>query len=138
MTIQSITELEALDDGEKLGPFTTEQLEAMLAEEEDKRSVTSELAAILDDPYADQETSRLTGKPYAEGETPITPEEAREVIEEMRRAVSSDGTIALAKAVANELGLDVQAWAGSLEMSEADVAQMFEESQFVPSKEVSE
>lgn len=30
-----ITELEALDDGEKLGPFTTEQIEAMLSQKQE-------------------------------------------------------------------------------------------------------
>jgi hypothetical protein len=79
--------------------------EAMGGDEEG--SVTSELASILNDPLADDEEDGLTGKPYEDDETPITEEEAREVIEEMRKAVSADGTISLARAFANETGLEV-------------------------------
>jgi hypothetical protein len=76
---------------------------------DEEGSVTSELASILNDPLADDEEDALTGKPYEDDETPLTPEEAEEVIEEMRKAVFPGYVEQVAQALANETGLDIEA-----------------------------
>lgn len=75
----------------------------------DETSVTGQLDAILNDPLADAEEDGLTGKPYEDNETPITEEEARQVIEEMRRTLHlvPFGLDRLAQGTSNELGLEV-------------------------------
>lgn len=78
-------------------------------------SVTGQLDAILNDPLADAEEEGivLTGKPYGEDETPVTVEEARETLLEMRRVLLEEATglgdnRQLAQALANETGLQVE------------------------------
>jgi hypothetical protein len=83
---------------------TPNDIEEAMGSDEEEISTTGALAAILDEEI---EEDGLTGKPYADDETPITEKEAQEVIEEMRKAVSSDGTVSLARAWADETGLEV-------------------------------
>lgn len=87
---------------------TPNDIEDAIGGDPEAGSVTSALAAILDDPCEGEE-SGLTGKPYALGEVHLTPEEAAEVIEEMRREVFGvpGGIERLAQASAAELELEV-------------------------------